>query len=181
MKILEYIFLIISTVSLVFFLILTIWKLKTSKRVKKTVFSTLLISFVLSSFAFGGLKIYDNHLAKEENRGTASEKDDNTPQEPSKEPDDVTEPNNSSTNNPSEPQKPSTNNNNNTKPNNPPANNSTTTNATTTSKGFKIEVINGITYVDGIMIANKTYPLPKDYVPPILINLLTGQVYVKSA
>ena len=29
----------------------------------------------------------------------------------------------------------------------------------------KIEVIDGITYVDGILIANKTYSLPKDYNP----------------
>lgn len=36
-----------------------------------------------------------------------------------------------------------------------------------TTKGYKIERINGITYVDGIMIANKTYTLPKDYDPGI--------------
>lgn len=33
----------------------------------------------------------------------------------------------------------------------------------TTSKGFKGEVIDGITYIDGILIANKTYSLPSDY------------------
>ncbi len=32
-------------------------------------------------------------------------------------------------------------------------------------KGYTIEVINGVTYVDGILIANKTYPLPSDYAP----------------
>lgn len=31
--------------------------------------------------------------------------------------------------------------------------------------GYVIEMINGITYVDGIMIANKTYSLPKSYDP----------------
>lgn len=35
----------------------------------------------------------------------------------------------------------------------------------TTSKGFKIETKNGFTYVDGVLIANKTYSLPKDYNP----------------
>ena len=35
----------------------------------------------------------------------------------------------------------------------------------TTSKGFKGVVKNGITYIDGIMIANKTYPLPDSYNP----------------
>lgn len=36
-----------------------------------------------------------------------------------------------------------------------------------TSKGYVIEQIDGITYVDGIMIANKTYSLPPDYDPGI--------------
>ncbi len=35
----------------------------------------------------------------------------------------------------------------------------------TTSKGYDIVVKDGITYVGGILIANKTYPLPKDYGP----------------
>lgn len=33
------------------------------------------------------------------------------------------------------------------------------------SKGYKIETINGVTYVDGYLIANKTYSLPSTYVP----------------
>ncbi len=32
-----------------------------------------------------------------------------------------------------------------------------------TFKGYKIEEINGVTYVDGTLIANKTYGLPADY------------------
>ncbi len=36
-----------------------------------------------------------------------------------------------------------------------------------TSKGFVIKRIDGITYVDGIMIANKTYSLPEGYDPGI--------------
>lgn len=36
-----------------------------------------------------------------------------------------------------------------------------------TKKGYRIERIDGITYVDGIMIANKTYTLPKDYDPGV--------------
>lgn len=34
-----------------------------------------------------------------------------------------------------------------------------------TSKGFIIEEKNGVTYIDGHIIANKTYPLPSSYVP----------------
>lgn len=33
----------------------------------------------------------------------------------------------------------------------------------TTSKGFKGEIINGATYIEGILIANKTYALPENY------------------
>ena len=33
----------------------------------------------------------------------------------------------------------------------------------TTSKGFKGEVKNGVTYIDGVLIANKTYSLPSTY------------------
>lgn len=36
-----------------------------------------------------------------------------------------------------------------------------------TENGYVIERINGITYVDGIMIANKTYTLPADYDPGV--------------
>ena len=35
----------------------------------------------------------------------------------------------------------------------------------TTSKGYKIENIDGVTFVDGILIVNKTYSLPEDYNP----------------
>ncbi|MGN0166282.1 MAG: M15 family metallopeptidase [Lachnospiraceae bacterium] len=34
-----------------------------------------------------------------------------------------------------------------------------------TEKGFVIEIIDGITYVDGFLFVNKTYALPSDYVP----------------
>ncbi len=35
----------------------------------------------------------------------------------------------------------------------------------TTSKGYKIEYRNGAYYIDGILIANKSYPLDKNYIP----------------
>jgi len=33
--------------------------------------------------------------------------------------------------------------------------------------GHRIQQVDGLTYVDGILIVNKTYPLPKDYAPGI--------------
>lgn len=49
----------------------------------------------------------------------------------------------------------------------PQTNNNTTPNSNefTTSKGFKGYTKNGITYIDGILIANKTYSLPQNYGP----------------
>ena len=40
----------------------------------------------------------------------------------------------------------------------------------TTSKGFSGKVVNGITYIDGVLIANKTYALPSTYGPGLLSN-----------
>lgn len=34
-----------------------------------------------------------------------------------------------------------------------------------TAKGFSIQLIDGVTYVDGVLIANKTYGLPQSYAP----------------
>ena len=43
----------------------------------------------------------------------------------------------------------------------------------TSSKGYKIETINGITYINGILIANKTYALPSTYNPGGLLTDFT--------
>lgn len=43
-----------------------------------------------------------------------------------------------------------------------------------TSKGFPIEVKDGITYVDGVLIANKTYSLPSTYNPGLLSETQTA-------
>jgi len=40
-----------------------------------------------------------------------------------------------------------------------------------TSKGYNIEVKNGITYIDGILIANKSYSLPSSYNPGDLLDV----------
>lgn len=40
-----------------------------------------------------------------------------------------------------------------------------------TTKGYKIYEKDGITYIDGILIANKTYALPSDYNPGGLIDV----------
>ncbi len=44
----------------------------------------------------------------------------------------------------------------------------------TTTKGYKIEKKNGIYYINGILIANKTYGLPKNYNPGGLLSTFTN-------
>lgn len=55
-------------------------------------------------------------------------------------------------------------------------NNTTSENKTlgTTTKGYKIEKKNGIYYINGILIANKTYGLPKNYNPGGLLSTFTN-------
>lgn len=43
--------------------------------------------------------------------------------------------------------------------------NTSSSDAAVTSKGYKIEVIDGATYIEGVLIANKSYPLPSTYNP----------------
>lgn len=50
-----------------------------------------------------------------------------------------------------------------------------------TAKGYTIERKNGITYVDGIMIANKTYTLPSSYDPGITSEAAGALAEMQSA
>ena len=40
----------------------------------------------------------------------------------------------------------------------------------TTSKGYEVKKVDGIYYIDGVLIANKTYSLPKSYAPGGLLS-----------
>ena len=50
-----------------------------------------------------------------------------------------------------------------------------------TSKGYPIYEINGVTYVDGYLIANKSYFLPEDYVPTNTQKEAKGDMTVQCA
>lgn len=52
-------------------------------------------------------------------------------------------------------------------PTQPPTTAAPTTapNVPRTSKGYEIKTVNGVTYVGGVLIANKTYSLPRSYAP----------------
>ena len=45
----------------------------------------------------------------------------------------------------------------------PKTNNNNNSTNSKTSKGYEIKIINGVTYVDGVLIANKTYSLPSTF------------------
>ena len=51
---------------------------------------------------------------------------------------------------------------------------------TTTPKGYELEVIDGVAYVDGHIIVNKSYSIPKDYDPGKMTNLKKGHPVVSS-
>lgn len=51
----------------------------------------------------------------------------------------------------------------------------------TTSKGFKGVIKNGVTYIDGILIANKTYSLPSSYGSGLTKETLSAFEKMKSA
>ena len=51
----------------------------------------------------------------------------------------------------------------------------------TTNKGFSAKVVNGITYVDGVLIANKTYSLPSSYAPGLLSSTQEAFNKMKAA
>ena len=53
----------------------------------------------------------------------------------------------------------------------------TTTTTTIKKEKYEIKTIDGVTFVDGILIVNKTYPLPNDYVPKDTYKDATGFKY----
>lgn len=140
MKLLENIFLgltILIPIAFIVLMMLNLQKVKKSKKVRFNFIKMIFISFIVFGSLFGGIKLYNNKNEsnlkqiekntnnKNNNNNTTGKKDD-VPNEPSK---------------PSQPEEKKT------------------------SKGFKIENRNGVTYIDNHLIVNKTYPLPKDYIP----------------
>ena len=53
----------------------------------------------------------------------------------------------------------------------------TTTEKIEETSNFKVEIIDGVTYIDGVLIANKSYPLPSNFVPKDTYKDPTGIKY----
>ena len=142
MKILEMIFLILAIVLpllLVIFMLKNIKKVKKHKKFRTRLIILIFLSLFLNLFVYGGLKTLDKKDEIESNNETEI-KESNGYSESSEEKESTQESNND-------------------------GNSSNTTIKNKTSKGYTIEVIDGVTYINGMLIVNKTYPLPSDFVP----------------
>lgn len=154
MKLLENIFLVLTIIVPTFFVIIYIYKLdrvKKNKKYRKRLLKYIMVSLVLNGIIFGGLKVYNVKTSKEENKSheTTDKKDESGEEQKTNQEKPTTKPTDPT--DPTEPPKP------------PKVDTPTTGN--TTSKGFKIETKDGVTYIDGFLVVNKTYPLPETYVP----------------
>lgn len=161
MKLLENIFLGLTVIMPLFFLGILIYKNKTVKKKPKyrnRLLTFAILSICINGIIFMGLKIYNKKA--ESKLPETNYKGDNRTDEINKndEPNQVENPTTTTTTTTTT--KPTT-----TKTTTTTKNNSATVSGGTTSKGLKIEVKDGITYIDGYLIVNKTYPLPSTYVP----------------
>lgn len=139
----ELIFLIFTIAMPTFFVILGIANAKRyrkSKKFRHRLTLLILLSLFINGSIYGGIKMF-NHLKSESETKNETNKNDKVPNMPSE----------SGNNDPAQGNK------------DPDENVDEKKNKT--SKGYTIEIIDGVTYIDGFMIANKTYPLPETYVP----------------
>lgn len=202
MKILEIIFLIFTIVVPGFFLfviLLNFKKVKKKPKYRKKLLRFFILSLLINGCIYGGIKVFnDTHLkesetqketekssgeSKTEEKDKPKEKVESvTPkEEPSKE---VTEGNKNNNENKSETDSTNNKNQNSTNATNSNQGSSVTNNNTnsqattvgTTSKGYKIQEIDGVTYIDGLIIANKTYKLPESFVPKNTYKSATGSI-----
>lgn len=147
MKILETIFLILTFAVPLFFALLLLTNLKrtkTNKRFKNRLITFMLLSLIINGAIFGVIKAINSRSEKDDANKSEIQKNEDTSIE-----EDIEDKDDNKT--PTEIEDQQTN--------------TSDANTSKTSKGFTIEVKDGITYVDGYLIVNKTYPLPSDYVP----------------
>ncbi len=174
MKILETIFFYLTIILPSFILLIMILnakKMAKKPKYRQKLFKIFLILLIVNGAILTGLKIINskadsNHTDKENINSKTNESESKEPESnEAKESIEDKEPKQSSTKN-DDPVPPV----NNDKPTKPV----TTTPTGTTSKGFTIETREGVTYIDGYMVANKTYPLPENYVPENTYKKITN-------
>lgn len=171
MKIVETIFLVLTFLMPTLFLALMlsdVKKVKKNRKYRERLLKLTVLSLVVNFLIFGALKIYNTKADKKdydtENKTNDINKDD-VPTSATT----TTSP--TSTNTPST--TPTTTSTTTTKK---VDQGSTTVSGGTTSKGYKIEVKDGVTYIDGFLVVNKTYPLPSSYVPTGTHKKVSGQI-----
>lgn len=163
MKILETVFfsLMIALPSLILLLGLARRKrVVKNARFRNTLIKLFLLTLIINGVAWGVLKMHNDKKEEEtkqnetyKNPNELDEENNKKPEDPNKEGDSNDNKGKSTTSqeNPNETE--------------PPKTTGSSSSSGVTSKGYKIEVIDGVTYIDGYMIANKTYALPSTYVP----------------
>jgi len=171
MKILEMIFLGLTIIVPILFVILALVKIdkvKRSKNFRTTIIKLVFLSFIINGIIYGAIKMNNNsnELEDKQKIDESHKEESNIEKDPSidmdKEEldnDDVKKENQNEDKQSgiiekdretiAKPKEETT----------------TITSSTMTSKGYKIEVIDGVTYVDSYLIANKTYALPESFVP----------------
>ncbi len=173
MKILETVFFALMIIVPTLFLILglaNIKKVKSNKKFRTTLLKFILLGLLINGVIWYGLKITnDKEIDIKANEPKSEEKNDGNSTSST-----TDDENNTSTKKPdvnqNEPKDPATSTNPKPnepteEPNKPTIDTPPPTSSGVTTKGFAIETKDGITYVDGYLIVNKTYPLPEDYVP----------------
>lgn len=172
-------FVLMITIPL-FFIILgisNIKKFKKNGKFRKNIVTMVILSFTICGTIWGILKmtnrqdILDKHESGSENSEkieSDNNKSDNNKIDNSNIPDNKVSTGDDPKNEPNATSKPNTSNNtsniNGVNNADKPVNNSSD-GVNKTSKGFDIEVRDGVTYIDGFLVVNKTYPLPDNYIP----------------
>lgn len=168
MKILEMIFLGLTIIVPLLFVLLGLVKydkVKRSKKVRKTLVKMILLSLIINGCVFGAIKMYN--IKQEDNQKNKEElpnKNDDKEETPSDDDEEESREENTPPVNNEVTDKPKPPTNENTDKPKPPVNEGVE-DLGKTSKGYKIEKKNGVIYIDGYLMVNKTYPLPESYVP----------------
>lgn len=167
MKLLENLSLILTILIPLIFVILLIIVLLKKRKNNKLKITLLILAIVTFLFNFGVFKYIQNYNDKKEEAKNARLLEKSAKKEKKKE-EKVEEPKEEEKEEIKKEEKSKETTNNITTKQEAPKEESQSVvsdSSSTTSKGFKIETINGVTYVDGHIIANKTYPLPSSYIP----------------
>lgn len=158
MKILETVFFILMIIVPLFFILIglsSIKRVKRNKKFRKKLLMTILLSFIINASFYEVIRMNNEGLNSiiddnKINETIDKEKDEDINKEENANMEEETKDDNRENSTQNDDKE------NDEKP---------VVNTNVTSKGYEIKNINGITYIDGHLIVNKTYTLKEDYIP----------------